>query len=387
MEQDPNDASGGGGGFRLFAKATAAIDPSSMQTGNSTHSGRRRRGPSDEDPLSEIMSKLGLGNEESGTTVSRQDEQQAVLVLAEVLQIEIEQAKFFLESSGNDVAKAVNLHFELSEGSKRARSGGIGGGSLGARGSRNHRWVKRSVEIAGLPEGWEASVSRTAGNIVFRHLESGHEQMEVPPGFADHTGNEDEEGSSAEIAPLVNPFLQGLPGVGAAVMGGLGPLQPVVSGVGTGVGGGAGLEMDISSAVGADAGGGLSSAGASMATTMTGVDMATVPMASASSSTQWTLAQPSFSFASGTSSASTATTAFSFGGAAPPLPAGQGMQSGDGQSASFVFGAPVQAPPPPLPPQPNSISTAAGDVHVHGTVVVSPSSQSHQQAAGSDLVG
>ena len=39
------------------------------------------------------------------------------------------------------------------------------------------------VTITGLPVGWAARATE-CGTIVFRHMESGHEQAEVPPGFA-----------------------------------------------------------------------------------------------------------------------------------------------------------------------------------------------------------
>ena len=48
--------------------------------------------------------------------------------------------------------------------------------------------------MAGLPEGWTARVSRRCGDIVFTHTESGHDQREVPPGFADAPA---EEGADA----------------------------------------------------------------------------------------------------------------------------------------------------------------------------------------------
>lgn len=47
------------------------------------------------------------------------------------------------------------------------------------------RYVARKIVIEGLPEGWCAIVSRSSGAVYFKHLESGHLQFEVPPGFAD----------------------------------------------------------------------------------------------------------------------------------------------------------------------------------------------------------
>ena len=125
--------------------------------------GRRRAAPSaDADPLADILSKLGLGDEGSGSTVVEpKHTDHAVHVLMEVLQIDWDRAQFFLASSQNDVVKAVNLHFELSEsgGNKRSRPTELS--SFARERGIERRWVERPVEIEGLPEGWRAFVSRT----------------------------------------------------------------------------------------------------------------------------------------------------------------------------------------------------------------------------------
>jgi hypothetical protein len=69
----------------------------------SSSSGRRQRDEQeadDEDPLSSIMTKLGLGNggaTQGSTVVMGAAIDAAVHVMMEVLQIDFGQAKFFLE--------------------------------------------------------------------------------------------------------------------------------------------------------------------------------------------------------------------------------------------------------------------------------------------------
>lgn len=159
---------------------------------------RRRSAPSETDPLADILAKLGLGDGGGGTVVSKQDEEGVIMVMVDVLQIPVDQAKFFLESANNDVAVAVDLHFELigeANSGKRVRhdpsafSSFMSNVPSGA--SVRHRWQNRDVHILGLPEGWHASVSSITGQIMFRHTESGISQSEVPPGFADITPPEE----------------------------------------------------------------------------------------------------------------------------------------------------------------------------------------------------
>lgn len=179
MEEDNKPALVGGA--NMFAQAVAQASSNSGNSGRS----RRASASADADPLADILSKLGLGDEGSGSTVvAKQDTDQAAHVLMEVLQVDWEQAKFFLESSQNDVAKAVNLHFELADSNKNQQPSKRSRPIHNTHG-RRHRWVERPVEIAGLPPGWRAFVSRTQGNIVFEHLESKYQQNHVPEGFAD----------------------------------------------------------------------------------------------------------------------------------------------------------------------------------------------------------
>jgi len=200
--------------------------------------GRRREESPDttDDPLAGILSKLGLGSEGDGSTVARDFKAAVrvkssarsteeyflfschpchicfcvhslqVQVLVEVLEIDHEQAKFFLESAANDVAVAVNLHFELVGSSKRTRpafGSAFGGGdshySHHAPLASAPRWVQRPVEIAGLPEGWRAFVSATTGSIVFENAALGALQNTVPAGFADPDPDE-EDGMTAGAA-------------------------------------------------------------------------------------------------------------------------------------------------------------------------------------------
>ena len=153
---------------------------------------RTASGDDADDALSSILGKLGLG---AGSTIAS-DREAAVTVLMEVLLLEHEPASFLLESAADDVAVAVSLHFDLSGGGAGKRSKvstyetqlGSGASALGAPTSTplvRARWARRQVEIAGLPDGWTAHVSRTSGNVYFRHVESQHVQNCVPPGFAD----------------------------------------------------------------------------------------------------------------------------------------------------------------------------------------------------------
>jgi hypothetical protein len=172
------------GGANIFSQALSQADAS---VAGGPLRGRPSGGRDDIDPLADILAKLGLSDEGGGSTIVSQSEMDhAVAVLVEVLEIDVEKAQFFLSSSHNDIVKAVNLHFELTEpsssGSKRSRP-------MNQEEMRNsgitQQWVQRPVEITGLPEGWKAHVSRTQGRVVFQHLESQHVQYEVPPGFAD----------------------------------------------------------------------------------------------------------------------------------------------------------------------------------------------------------
>ena len=182
------------GGAEIFARAVSQATSDSAtpaQTGASSNEEKKgRKTPRfvsvDVDPLADILARLGLGDEGNGsTTVPESDTNNAVLVLVDVLQIDIRHAGFLLSSSDNDIVKAVNIHYELeaevaaepsTSGSKRPRQ---------TNRTDSGQWRRRPVEIIGLPEGWEAFVSRSQGCVVFLHIESGHMQHEVPPGFAD----------------------------------------------------------------------------------------------------------------------------------------------------------------------------------------------------------
>ena len=182
------------GGAEMFARAVSQATSTSStpaQMGTSSNEAKEgRKTPRfvssvDVDPLADILSRLGLGDESNGsTTVPESDINNAVLVLSDVLQIDIRHAGFILSSSENDIVKAVNIHYELeaevaaepnTSGSKRSRQ---------MDRTDSHQWRRRPVEIIGLPEGWEAFVSRSQGCVVFLHTESGHMQHEVPPGYA-----------------------------------------------------------------------------------------------------------------------------------------------------------------------------------------------------------
>lgn len=60
------------------------------------------------------MGKLGIGGEGSGTVVKEPQREEAVVLVTEVLQISLEQSRFFLESANFDLAVAIDLYFEFS---------------------------------------------------------------------------------------------------------------------------------------------------------------------------------------------------------------------------------------------------------------------------------
>jgi hypothetical protein len=137
-----------------------------------------------DDLVSQITSKLGI-----------QDSRDAqVAVFMEVLQCTMQEAEFFLDSTNGDIASAVELcieaNGEYNSGDKRRRgdrTGFSGGGDSNfQRGVfAAPMYTGREVNIQGLDAAWIARVSRHSGRIVFRHVESGYEQHEVPPGFDD----------------------------------------------------------------------------------------------------------------------------------------------------------------------------------------------------------
>jgi hypothetical protein len=107
-----------------------------------------------------LLQQLGIG-EGGGTVVSKKDEEGAIRVMMEVLQIPREQAQFFLESANNDIVIAVDLHFELigseNNAGKRHRHdpnafsnfmGNVASGSGYSPANNTHQWQNRDVSIA-----------------------------------------------------------------------------------------------------------------------------------------------------------------------------------------------------------------------------------------------
>mmetsp|Transcript_30907 Transcript_30907/g.89784 ORF Transcript_30907/g.89784 Transcript_30907/m.89784 type:complete len:372 (-) Transcript_30907:336-1451(-) len=202
----PDPAGEGAGAARMLSRALESARPS------------RDSG----DALAEILSRLGIeGDGQSGgaasTVVSGSNCDVAVAVLVEVLQIDGNTAAFYLESSNFDVAVAVNLHFETSVPATGNSSSSSSSSTMGrpmlsgaptqnesSKRRRTHDWLgpvyvwkERDVPIMDLTPGWRAFVSSSSGRVMFEHLESGFQQSEVPPGYA----NEEQAPSSDEKSP------------------------------------------------------------------------------------------------------------------------------------------------------------------------------------------
>lgn len=134
--------------------------------------------------------------------------EEKVHIFISVLDINASSAEFFLESALWDLEAAVALYLESTGDNNRLITHGYNqwgnsddGGKRSKRGPSNfqmpNRYRSREVVVLDLPEGWGAKVSKTLGTVYFVHLESGHTQNEVPPGFADlvedHGGNSNSE--------------------------------------------------------------------------------------------------------------------------------------------------------------------------------------------------
>ena len=122
--------------------------------------------------------------------------EEALTAFMQVLEIDNSMAEFFLEAAAWNIEVAVMHYLEsMQQGQSSSQllaqqfsMGGVGApersGSRKAM-RREKRFVSRDVLIHDMPEGWGARVSSTSGEIYFYHIESGHSQREVPPGFAD----------------------------------------------------------------------------------------------------------------------------------------------------------------------------------------------------------
>lgn len=133
--------------------------------------------------LDELMGRLG------NLQHSEPDEQLTKFV--EVIGCSMDEAKFYLESAEFNVERAVEVYLQLRHSSNGGAFGSAFHGPSGMpKRARTHElaeccWYPRTVEIIGLPTEWRAHVSASYGNIIFEHIESGHTQSHVPPGFAD----------------------------------------------------------------------------------------------------------------------------------------------------------------------------------------------------------
>jgi len=146
-----------------------------------------------DDLVNQITSKLGI----------KESKDDQVAVFMEVLQCNMQEAEFFLDSSNWDIARAVELCIEAGGEytfGKRRRGGrdndNVASQSIAAPLFSRPAYSGREVRIEGLDPAWTARVSKSTGRIVFRHLESGFEQFEVPPGF-DDTPDQAADGGAA----------------------------------------------------------------------------------------------------------------------------------------------------------------------------------------------
>jgi len=172
-----------------------------------------------DDILSQLLNSLGT--EDSNA--------QKIEAFITVLACTTEEASFFLESAQWSVEAAVGLWLESGQDHrKRSRYAGNGGHAFGSfllpedldvggYGGHNGamqratsggdmsgtlvgslfspgKYVKRQLVIEGLDPAWTAWVSRSTGEVYFRHDASGHQQRAVPPGFADDTSASDGDG-------------------------------------------------------------------------------------------------------------------------------------------------------------------------------------------------
>mmetsp|Transcript_18497 Transcript_18497/g.30832 ORF Transcript_18497/g.30832 Transcript_18497/m.30832 type:complete len:261 (+) Transcript_18497:166-948(+) len=113
-----------------------------------------------------------------------------IAVFMEVLKCSREEAAFFLDSAGNDLSTAVSLYLEEQAFVNRRRANTSSAPqhlppTMLEYDQSFRRYRQTPVQIAGLPEDWEASVCPFTGVILFEHLPTGMKQNQVPPGFAD----------------------------------------------------------------------------------------------------------------------------------------------------------------------------------------------------------
>ena len=147
-----------------------------------------------------------------------------------VLNVELHMAEFFLESSAWNLETAIGIYMEntdhvnlahgmsmsmntnanpsmnMSIGSPRAGLSSMDQQQHAKKKSKTMQYKQMRVEIAGLPADWSAHVSRSGGEVYFRHEFSGTTQFQVPPGFSDEepeldtTSNDDDANVDYETA-------------------------------------------------------------------------------------------------------------------------------------------------------------------------------------------
>ena len=186
----------------------------SLENDKPANTTRKRQSDSMGD-IEDIMAQITSKMDTLSTEASKDD---MLTAFVTVLSVETCMAEFFLESSAWNLETAISLYMENSDHINVSHSGmnmnmnmnmnssGIGSmgnhpriGSLSVdqrsrKKCKNMQYKQMVVEIAGLPADWTAHVSRSGGEIYFRHND-GTTQFQVPPGFADEEVEAENEAS------------------------------------------------------------------------------------------------------------------------------------------------------------------------------------------------
>lgn len=152
--------------------------------------------------LEEILGQITRKMTSLGVNLSNEDK---ITAFISVLDIDSEYAQFFLESADWDIEAAVVVYLDSFR--EDGDINGLGqiqavvqqqgnGGRTNKRNTTRAVYSPRDVIIDGLPAGWMAKVHVKRGHVYFIHAESGYEQSEVPPGYADAILFDDSAGGS-----------------------------------------------------------------------------------------------------------------------------------------------------------------------------------------------
>lgn len=188
--------------------------------GNVGEISRKRRNYNTSTELEDIMDQITSKMDSLSTGKSKDDMLSGFVA---VLGVSLQMAEFFLESSAWDLQCAVSLYLENNDHDnlgfslpaqeaahsmaqtqyeRSAINSSAPTGSLdfdlalqvqqeenqrnnSNKRSKRQKYKGRKVEIAGLPDGWEAYVSRSGGEVYFINNQTRVRQFQVPPGYAD----------------------------------------------------------------------------------------------------------------------------------------------------------------------------------------------------------